>query len=236
MGVWTKAVCLAWACTVWMSAAVADDRQERVIIVQGTGVVSAVPDIARLQIGVVITDQNARTAMSEAARAANRTMGELSDAGVEERDIRTSTLSLQPLYDNNRLTGEISQPRIVAFEARTGVTVILRDQIDIGSLVDDLVRAGSTEITGITFELDEPEPLLDQARDAAVRDARRKAELMVNAAGETLGPLLEIREAGIDPGPQSFARAEAMMISDVPIARGETELSVQVVLVFALAD
>ncbi|MEM7616098.1 MAG: SIMPL domain-containing protein, partial [Pseudomonadota bacterium] len=103
-------------------------------------------------------------------------------------------------------------------------------------VLDDLVRAGSNEINGISFEVDAPEPLLDQARAAAVRDARRKATLMVEAAGETLGPLLEIREAGVSAPPMPFARAETAMMSDMPIARGETDLTARVTLVFALSD
>ena len=206
-----KHLWIASTLALWASFGLAQEARERVIIVQGVGEVSAVPDVTQVQLGVVISDPNARTALSEVARAMNRTISTLQDAGVAEADIQTTTLMLNPLYDNSRLTGERAPPRSVAFEARTGLTVTLRAGIETGSVLDDLVRAGSNEINGISFEVDAPEPLLDQARAAAVRDARRKATLMVEAAGETLGPLLEIREAGVSAPPMPFARAETAM-------------------------
>ena len=231
-----KHLWIASTLALWASFGLAQEARERVIIVQGVGEVSAVPDVTQVQLGVVISDPNARTALSEVARAMNRTISTLQDAGVAEADIQTTTLMLNPLYDNSRLTGERAPPRSVAFEARTGLTVTLRAGIETGSVLDDLVRAGSNEINGISFEVDAPEPLLDQARAAAVRDARRKATLMVDAAGETLGPLMEIREAGVSAPPMPFARAETAMMSDMPIARGATDLTARVTLVFALSD
>lgn len=216
------------------SGAWAQDDREPMVVVQGVGEVSAKPDIAHISVAVVVNDQNASTALSETSRAIRRTLRELADAGVAQADIQTSGLSLQPVYDNGRLTSGLSGPRIVGFEARNGLAVTVRDLESLGPLLDDLVRDGLNQLTNVRFDIDDAEPLLDQARRLAVADARRKAELLVDAAGVALGPLLELREGSAAGGPQRFARAEASFASDVPIARGEISLRATVTMVYQI--
>ncbi len=224
----------AAGCLMLMLAGGAQAADERVLIVQGTGTSVAAPDRAQITIGVVIVDQNARAALAEVARSVERTLKELGAAGIAETDIQTSGLSLQPLYEGGRFSGSAGTPQITGFEARNGLTVIVRDIDGLGAVLDDLVRSGTNEVNGISFEVAQPEPLMDAARAKAVAEARRKAELLAAAAGVTLGPLLELREGGGGGGPQRFARAEAMMSADVPIARGEVTLSATVTLTYQL--
>src|SRR6202000_2148256 len=124
----------------------------------------------------------------EASDATNTAMGKvllaLKAAGIEEKDIQTSRLSLHPQTQNtpNR-TGP--QP-IVAYRARNHVTIRLRDITKVAGVIDILVGAGANDIGGINFMVSEASKLLDDARTEAVADARRKAEVYAHAAG---GPL-----------------------------------------------
>ena len=93
----------------------------------------------------------------------------------------------------------------------------------LGSVVDALAKAGSNRLYGIGFEVAEPKPHLDTAREQAVADARGKAELFARAAGVTLGPVLSISEAVQVPGP-IMMRAEAMADAAPPVAQGTVTL------------
>ena len=95
-------------------------------------------------------------------------------------------------------------------------------------MIDTLVGAGANEIGGINFVVSQASKLLDEAREKAVEDARRKAEIYAKAAGVTLGAPLGISEEG-SPGPMSFRKmAAGMAASAAPVAQGEETLSVTV--------
>jgi len=102
-------------------------------------------------------------------------------------------------------------------------------------VLDRVVSTGSNELRGIRFQVEKPGPLMDGAREDAVKDALRKAKIYVAAAGVALGPVLTINEHGGGGRPQPvFARAMAMEAADVPIAAGEQTLSTSVTLVIGL--
>ena len=125
----------------------------------------------------------------------------LKGAGIDEKDVQTSRLSLQPQNAPNR-TGPSA---IVGYRASNRVTIRLRDVTKVASVIDTLVGAGANEIGGINFMVSQASKLLDEAREQAVADARRKAEIYAKAAGVTLGAPLSISEEG-SPGPMPSAR------------------------------
>ena len=85
------------------------------------------------------------------------------------------------------------------------MTVRLRDVTKVASVIDTLVGAGANDIGGINFMVSQASKLLDDAREQAVADARRKAEIYAKAAGVTLGAPLSISEEG-SPGPMPFRK------------------------------
>src|SRR6202030_2486000 len=165
----------------------------------------------------------------EASEANNTVMGKvllaLKAADIDQKDIQTSRLSLQPESAPNRPPGPNS---IVGYRASNRVTVRLHDVTKIAGVIDTLVGAGATDIGGINFSVSNASKLLDDARAQAVADARRKAEIYAKAAGVTLGAPLSISEEGA-PGPVAFRRmAVGMAASPTPIAQGEETLQVTV--------
>ena len=97
----------------------------------------------------------------------------IKDNGIADRDIQTSRLSLQPQYDPNKA----GTARLTGFQANNQVTVRIRDIDKLPALLDRAIAAGANEMSGIEFVVSEQSKLLDQARNDAVADARRKAEL-----------------------------------------------------------
>jgi uncharacterized protein YggE len=233
-----KTACaLVFALAVAASAAArAEAPPPPAVTVAGEGSVSAAPDIAIVTIGVVTQGPTAAAALKANAAAMSKALAALKEARVEDRDVATSGLAVQPQYDYPRDGSTARAQRISGYEARNAVTLRARDIGRLGELIDRLVQAGSNQIDGLAFDFADRAAKLDDARRAAVADARRKAELYATSAGATLGPVLSIDETMEDGGPpQPFARRmKAADTAATPLASGEQELKARVTMRFGL--
>jgi uncharacterized protein YggE len=187
------------------------------------------PDLAEVDGGVTTDAKTAR----EASEANNAAMGKvllaLKGAGIEEKDFQTSRLSLQP----QSAPGRSGPSAIVGYRASNRVTIRLRDVTKVANVIDTLVGAGANDIGGINFMVSQASKLLDDAREQAVADARRKAEIYAKAAGVALGAPLSITEGG-SPGPMPFRKMTAGMAAAAPVAQGEETLSITVSVSWAI--
>jgi uncharacterized protein YggE len=200
------------------------------ISVTGEATVSVPPDQAQIDAGVTSDAKTAR----EASDANNAAMGKvllaLKGAGIDEKDYQTSRLSLQPQYAPNR-----SGPSpVVGYRASNRVTVKLRDVTKVAAIIDVLVGAGANELGGINFVVSQASKLLDDAREKAVADARRKAEIYAKATGVTLGEPLGISEDGGSGPPVFRSKMAAPMAAGAAVAQGEETLSVTVSVSWAI--
>ena len=225
----TALAAAALAAALLTAPALAQVIPPAAISVTGEATVSVPPDLAEIDGGVTSEAKTAR----EASEANNAAMGKvlqaLKGAGIEEKDIRTSRLSLQPQSAPNR-----SGPAAIAgYRASNRVTVRVRDVTKAASVIDTLVGAGATEIGGINFVVSQASKLLDEARERAVADARRKAEIYARAAGVTLGAPLSISEEG-NAAPAPYRRMAAGMAASAPVAQGEETLQVTVSVSWAI--
>jgi uncharacterized protein YggE len=217
------------AVTLLATPALAQTVPPAIISVTGEATVSVAPDQAQIDGGVTSEAKTAR----EASDANNSAMGKvllaLKGAGIDEKDYQTSRLSLQPQSTPNRTGGA---PAIVSYRASNRVTVRLRDVTKVASVIDALVGAGANEIGGINFVVSQASKLLDEAREQAISDARRKATIYAKAAGVELGAPLSISEEGA-PGPVPY-RKSAGVAASAPVAPGEETLSVTVSVSWAI--
>ncbi len=201
------------------------------ISVTGEAQISVAPDIAFVDAGVASDAKTAREASEANNAAMTKVFAALKAANIDARDIQTSRLSLQPQYAPNR-----SGPSpIVGYRASNRVTVRIHDVSKVANVIDTLVGAGANDIGNVNFEVSQASKLLDDAREKAVADARRKAEIYAKAAGVTLGAPLSISEEG---APQPAFRAKVAMpmaaAAPTPIAQGEETLSVSVSVTWAI--
>jgi uncharacterized protein len=199
------------------------------ISVSGEATVSVAPDLAEVDGGVTTEAKTAREASETNNAAMGKVLLALKAAGIDEKDFQTSRLSLQPQSAPNR-TGPAA---IVSYRASNRVTIRVRDVNKVAGVIDTLVGAGANEIGGINFMVSQASKLLDDAREQAVADARRKAEIYAKAAGVTLGAPLTISEDGA-PGPMPMRRMVAGMAAATPIAQGEETLRVSVNVSWAI--
>jgi uncharacterized protein len=199
------------------------------ITVTGEATVSVPPDMAEIEAGVGSDAKTARDAIEANNAAMGKVLLALKGAGIAEKDFQTSQLSLQPQYAPNR--GGTSP--VVGYHASNRVTVRLRDITKVGGVIDTLVGAGANDIGGINFMVSGASKLLDEAREQAIADARRKAEIYAKAAGVTLGAPLSITEEG-SPAPMQYRKLSAGIAAATPIAQGEETLSVTVNVSWAI--
>ncbi|WP_022703066.1 SIMPL domain-containing protein [Pseudorhodobacter ferrugineus] len=200
------------------------------ITITGEGEVSAAPDMATLSLGVTSTAKTAKEVMDANAAQMTTVLANLSAAGIAPRDLQTSALSLQANWTNSSLS---SSSAIDGYTASNQLSVRVHDLAALGTLIDGAIIDGANTFNNVQFAVTDPAPLLDEARQRAVADARHRAEIYATAAGITLGPVLTITEGGTPtPGPQ-FARA---MMDSTPIAAGEVTLSAAVTITWAIAN
>jgi len=222
---------LVVAATLLAAPALAQTMPPPAISVTGEANVSVAPDQAQIDGGVTSDAKTAR----EASDANNAAMGKvllaLKGAGIEEKDYQTSRLSLQPQFATPKAAERT--PGIVSFRASNRVTVRIRDVTKIANVIDVLVGAGANDIGGINFTVTQASKHLDEAREKAIADARRKAEIYAKAAGVTLGEPISISEEGA-PVPVFRGKVASPMAAGAPVAQGEETLSVTVGVSWAI--
>lgn len=224
------ALSLPFAAPVW-----ADDHPAATITVTGEGHVEAAPDLATLSLGVTTEGKTASAAMDANSAALAAVIARLKAAGIEDRDVQTSNLSLNPNWQQNDGT---TTPQIVGYVAMNVLTVRVRDLGKLGGVLDAAITDGANTLNGISFGLDDPEPVLDKARVQAVQAAKARANLLVTAAGASLGRIVSISEAGsyVPPGPMPMYRMEAAAADAVPVQGGEVGMTANVTVVFEITQ
>ena len=221
------------ACAVPEASADTAAETPRTITVNGQGEASAAPDMAILSIGVQSEGATAAEALRQNSADMSSAIATLKDLGVEDRDLQTSGLSINPRYDyqSNR-----NVRRLIGYTASNTLTVKLRDLDNAGGVIDAAVQSGANSIGGISFTFSNPKPLMDTARRNAVADARAKAELLTEAAGVNLGQVITIQGGHTSsPSPRPMMmRMEAAADSSVPIEAGESSISANVTIVYEI--
>lgn len=192
------------------------------------------PDMASLDLGVETTRDSAGAAMRDNAAQMSRVIGTLKSAGLQDRDLRTSNLSLAPQYVYTQ-----GQPaRLSGYQVSNQVQVTVRDLTKLGAVADAVVGAGATNVGQISFGLDNPLAAENLARLAAVKALQDKATLYAQATGYHIVRLVTLSEgAPYSPGPRPMMMmaAEARAAAPTPVEAGESTLRVDITGVFELA-
>jgi uncharacterized protein YggE len=204
------------------------------ITVSGQGETTGVPDLATVNLGVEASQDTAQAAREDAAAAMNQVIAVLQDRGIEERDIQTSSFNIYPRYDQN---GQ----NITGFQVSNQITVKVRDLNALGSIIDEVVTAGGdlTRFQDVSFSIENPKPLEEQVRAAAVADLTAKANQLANLTGVQLGQLVSISESVSFPYPVPFAEkafAGQDAASATPVVPGEVQVMVTLNATFAIQE
>ncbi len=202
--------------------------------VSATGKVTRIPDIAIISAGVVTRSATAVAAIQQNADRMERVRAALQRAGIEDRDIQTSSINLNPeyRYEQNK------PPQLIGYTASNQLNVRFRDIRNSGKILDALVAEGANQINGPTLTIDKPEAALDEARGKAIAVGRARADLYARALGMRVVRLLSVSESGgyqVPPPMPVLMRAEmAAGSADTKIDPGEQELQVTLAMAFEL--
>jgi uncharacterized protein len=222
-------VCAAFASTA--VALEASNVPHPQILVTGEGTVTVAPDLAQVRGGVSTRAATVKEASDTNARTMTAIIDKLVEAGIDRKDIQTAQFSIQPVYVSSELR---SSQKLAGYSVSNQVVAKIRNIDKVSDILDRLIAAGATNVWNVEFLVADPSKPLDQARRAAIADARRKAELYAETAGVTLGAVVSIVEEGANaPTPVVMQRAVAGGMAP-PIATGEDTLRANVSVGFAL--
>lgn len=201
--------------------------------VVAVGEVTRVPDIVRINAGVATQAPTASAAIAQNAQRMRSVLAALKQAGIADRDVQTSSISLNPEYRHL----ENRAPELTGYRASNEVTVRFRDIANTGKIIDALVAQGANQINGPMLGIDKPEEALDEARAEALRVARARAELYAKAMGKRVARILSVSESGgqFQPYPRPMmAEARSMDAASTQIVPGEQTLSASLSVSFEL--
>lgn len=206
---------------------------DRTVTVSATGSVLAAPDEATIATGVTSEAKTARDALTKNTEAMKKVIEELKSQGVEAKDIQTTQFNVEPVYVYPK---EGQPPSVTGYRVNNMLGVRVRNLDKLGGVLDQLVTAGANQMNGISFDVSKAETLKDDARKAAMENAKRRAQLLATAAGAEVGEVLQISEETSQQGPRPvvFAKQRAAMAESVPVERGEQELEARVTVTWKL--
>jgi len=209
-----------------------------IIAVTGNAQVEAVPDQAKVRIGIVRQASYAKDAQEEASKVGQAILKAFGNLGIPAPRIQTSQLTISPVYSQQRqASGE--SPRITGYTAANTVTVTLDNLALIGPLVDAGLDNGANQLEGVQFLLKNDGPVREQALRQAVAEAKGKAVAMAEALLVTLGPVLEVSESGVSIVPVDERSASVFTMAGrsptpTPVSPGQLEITANVVLKYAI--
>jgi hypothetical protein len=198
-----------------------------------TGDVTRVPDLAIISAGVVSRSATAAAALQDNAQRMDRVIAALKAAGIADRDVQTSSISLSPEYRYP----ENQSPQLTGYTASNQVTIRFRDIRNSGKILDALVREGANQISGPNMTIEHPEEALDEARAKAVAAGRARADLYARAMGMRVVRVVSVSESGgyySPPAPPPVPMMAAAERSYTKIEPGEQKLQVTLGMVFEL--
>jgi uncharacterized protein YggE len=207
---------------------------EHTITVSGTGKVTVSPDIADLRLGVSVTKPTVKAARAQAADSMTKVIAALKRLGIADADIKTTNLSLQPVYTYPSNGGT---PKLTGYMLSNTVAVTIRDLDKIGDAIDDGLAAGATTMDGVSFRVEDPAAAEQRAREEAMTQARKKADTLASGAGVRITGVQSISETSAPiPYPVPYYGEAAGAARDVstPVQTGTNEISVSVAVVYLI--
>ncbi|MGE5426086.1 MAG: SIMPL domain-containing protein [Bacillota bacterium] len=212
------------------------DSEDR-FSVSGSGTVYAKADIANISVGLKTeAKKTAAEATAESTRKMDAVINALKALGIEEKDIKTSNYSLQPIYDWLEGRGQVLR----GYEVNQNVDVKVRDLAKIGDVIAKTTEQGANQIGGVNFTIDDEFELKNQARELAIQKAKEKASLIAQQAGMELGEVKGVLESSDMPVVNlMYSNARKEMAADTAMNQaapniqvGQNEIRAEVTLIY----
>lgn len=207
--------------------------QGTLLSVSAEGKVEGRPDMATINLGVQTEAQTAQAAVQANAQRMTALLAALRRAGIAERDIQTSNVSVNPQqqYRDNQ------PPIVTGYQANNTVTAKIRAIDTVGRVIDATVAAGGNTVNGVYFSYQNPDAQMDAARRNAIQEARRRAEIYASALNMHVTRVVAVSEGGgySPPVPMPMMRMAAQAdAAPTPVEPGQVETTANVSVTFEL--
>lgn len=203
------------------------------LTVHGHAEMKVRPDIAYVSVGVVTQARDSTQAVADNAARATALMAALKKAGLADKDIQTQSYGVEPQYDYNA-----SPAVLTGYQVTNTVQVTVRDLARVGQVIDAATQAGGNQINGVTFDLADRTQAEAQVLAQAVVEARVKASVMAQAAGVSLGRLMQLTE-GSEPVVQPLVMERPMLMKaaaepSTPVSAQDISVTADVTALYGL--
>jgi uncharacterized protein YggE len=204
---------------------------QRTLTVTGTGLVTLTPDVAYINIGVHSENASVAEALAENTSKSQAVATAIQGFGIEAKDVRTTNFSIWAAdqYDKD------GQKIGTLYNVDNTVYVTVHDLTKLGDLLDASVRAGANAINSISFDVADKTEAISQARIAAVENAKKQAQELVDATGVKLGDVQTINYYDSTPLSADYGKGGGgAMMASVPVSPGQYQISTTVTIVYEL--
>jgi hypothetical protein len=208
--------------------------ERNTIVVSGEGKVTAIPDIATIDLGTTTDRSTVAEAQKENTRIMNAVIQKLGELSVEKKDVQTQNYSISPRYDYNE-----GRTTLRGYTVSQNLHVKIRNLDRVGDIIGAAGALGVNQIGGISFTIDEPEKLKAEARELALKNAKAKADALAKVVGIKLRRVVSFQESGSEPYPMpmyGLAKADmAMGMGGGPsVEAGSTDVVVNATVTYEI--
>ena len=208
----------------------------------GEGKISAKPDVAVTNLSIVTEAPTSKAAQDANSIKSKKVVDYLKSQNIADKDIKTMGYNIYPQYDYTPcLRSSVpcdSSTKIKNYQVAQSIEVKIRNLDDASKIIDGVVTAGANEVNQLSFTIDNPEALKEQARAMAIVDAKTKASNLKKQLGISLGRIINFTE-GTTGYPMPYAYEKAMS-SDIgmgggpSLPSGENEITVNVSITYQI--
>ncbi len=204
-------------------------------IVMGEGKVSVTPDIAKISFGIQESGSSLKTVQNAVNVKSKTLTSAFKNLGIEEKDIKTTSYNVYPSYDYTN-PGQ----KITGYQVSTDYEVTIKDFDKVNDAIVAGTEAGANVVGNVSFDLNESTKTekTNEARVAAVNDAKTKAQGLAKAAGINLGKIINVAEnQNQNIRPIAFDKSVAVgtaPATEPEIQPGQTEIDITVSLSYEL--
>jgi len=212
-----------------------DIMTNNTIMINATGEAFGKPDVAQVSVSVVKKAYTVLEAQKAHTESMNKVVQYLKDAGVEEKDIKTTNYNIYPQYDYIKDQGQVFR----GYEVSQNLQVKIRNLDDVGEILGGVTNAGANQVGGINFVIDDEDALVAEARKQAIEKAKAKADQLVEDLDVKIVRLLSFSESGgAYPYYKGYEVAglggDSMSAPSPELPTGENQINVTVYLTYEI--
>ncbi len=205
------------------------------INVSGEGKVLVKPDVAVINVGILKDGTDLVAIQNSAAKVMDGVTSVLKSKGVSDKDIKTTSYNISPMYDYNN-----GVQKFRGYQISQNLEIKIRDLGKVGEILSAVANAGANQVGSLSFNVDDPKKAEADARNLAIQDAKAKAEILAQNLGVSLKKIVGFSESGGGVPPIMYAKAIGGIgiggeaAAPPPTPTGENEINVSVNLQYEI--